>query len=140
MWYAAAGLRVRAAAGAVRLNVATSRSATRQRPTTLRDVGPAFAALGDSTRLALVAKLCRDGPQSIVRLTEGASVSRQAVSKHLVTLSDAGLVASRRAGRERIWEIRPRRLDEVRHCLEQISRQWDAALDRLRDLVEDRNG
>jgi DNA-binding transcriptional ArsR family regulator len=115
-------------------------STVRKPPTMWRDVGPAFAALGDRTRLALVAKLCSDGPQSIVRLTEAAAVSRQAVSKHLKTLSDAGLVASRRVGRESIWEIRPRRLEEVRHCLEQISLQWDAALDRLRDLVEDPNG
>jgi DNA-binding transcriptional ArsR family regulator len=124
----------------LRVSVATSRRNARKPLAAWRDVGPAFAALGDPTRLALVAKLCSDGPQSIVRLTEAAAVSRQAVSKHLRALSDAGLVASRRAGRENIFEIRPRRLDEVRHCLEQISMQWDAALDRLRDLVEDRNG
>lgn len=121
------------------MSVATNRSAARSPLATLRDAGPAFAALGDPTRLALVAKLCSDGPQSIVRLTESAAVSRQAVSKHLQTLSDAGLIASRRVGRERIWEIRPRRLDEVRRCLEQISLQWDAALDRLRELVESRD-
>lgn len=95
-----------------------------------------FAALGDPARLTLVSRLCSEGPLSIVRLTEGAQMSRQAVTKHLDALADAGLVHSERSGRERVWQLRPRRLDEVRRHLDQISLQWDAAIDRLRDLVE----
>lgn len=95
-----------------------------------------FAALGDETRLSIVARLCAHGPQSIVQLTEGAQVTRQAVTKHLHALADAGLVRSTRDGRERIWEIRPRRLDDAKHYLDQISRRWDAAIERLRALVE----
>lgn len=95
-----------------------------------------FAALGDETRLHLIARLCTRGPQSIVRLTDGARVSRQAVSKHLRALADAGLVRSTREGRERIWEIRPRRLGEARQYLHQISDRWDQAIARLRALVE----
>ena len=61
-----------------------------------------FAALGDETRLAIVARLCTAGPQSIVELTEGARVTRQAVTKHLHALAEAGLVKSKRDGRERV--------------------------------------
>ncbi|MGH8443875.1 MAG: ArsR/SmtB family transcription factor [Solimonas sp.] len=102
----------------------------------LADAAPVFAALGDPTRLRIVMRLCDEGPQSIVRLTEGDTVTRQAVSKHLRTLEEAGLVSSDRAGRERVWELRTRRLAEVRRYLEQISAQWDGALERLRVLVE----
>lgn len=102
----------------------------------LIEAAPVFAALGDPARLTLVSRLCSEGPLSIVRLTEGAQMSRQAVTKHLTALSDAGLVHSERSGRERVWQLRPRRLDEVRRYLDQISLQWDAAIGRLRDLVE----
>jgi len=102
----------------------------------LIEAAPVFAALGDPARLTLVSRLCSEGPLSIVRLTEGAQMSRQAVTKHLDALADAGLVHSERSGRERVWQLRPRRLDEVRRHLDQISLQWDAAIDRLSDLVE----
>jgi DNA-binding transcriptional ArsR family regulator len=100
------------------------------------EAAPVFAALGDATRLRIVARLCAAGPQSIVRLTEAASVTRQAVTKHLHTLAEAGLVRSTRDGRERIWEIDPRRLATAGHYLDQISRQWDDAIERLRAFVE----
>jgi DNA-binding transcriptional ArsR family regulator len=98
---------------------------------------PVFAALGDETRLAIVSRLCTTGPQSIARLTEGTDVSRQAITKHLHALAHAGLVRSKRSGRERIWEIQTPRLAEARRYLDQISTQWDQAIDRLRALVED---
>jgi DNA-binding transcriptional ArsR family regulator len=97
---------------------------------------PLFAALGDETRLSVVARLCSGGPQSIVRLTCGSKVSRQAVTKHLQALAEAGIVRSRREGRERIWEVRTGRLAEARGWLDQISARWDEALHRLRELVE----
>ena len=84
----------------------------------------------------MVGRLCREGPASITRLTESARVSRQAVSKHLQSLQAAGLVEVRRSGRERIWAIRPERLDQARHWLEQIAAQWDGALQRLAAHVE----
>ena len=98
---------------------------------------PIFAALGDRTRLHIVERLCGGGPQSIMRLARGASVSRQAITKHLRVLEQAGLARGARAGRERIWELRTGRLAEVQRYLDQISRQWDAAIDRLRAFVED---
>jgi DNA-binding transcriptional ArsR family regulator len=92
---------------------------------------PLFAALGDPTRLEIIARLSRDGPQSISDLAEDATISRQAVTKHLEVLEEAGLARSRREGRERIFELRPQRLAVAHRYLDQIGRQWDAALDRL---------
>lgn len=97
---------------------------------------PVFSALGDATRLSIVARLCESGPASIVRLTGAASVSRQAVTKHLLALERAGLVQSRRAGRERLWALRRERLTEARGYLDLISERWDEALGRLQALVE----
>jgi DNA-binding transcriptional ArsR family regulator len=98
---------------------------------------PVFAALGDRTRLRLVERLSTGGRLSIARLTGGTAISRQAVTKHLQTLADAGLVRSQRRGRERLWELKPRRLAQVRQDLARISKQWDDAIDRLRELVEE---
>ena len=103
----------------------------------LVQAAPVFAALGDETRLGIVLRLCASGPQSIVRLTEGTKVSRQAVTKHLHTLEGAGLVHGTRDGREQIWEIEPRRLADARRYLDQISHQWDEAIGRLRAFVEE---
>ncbi|MFL5276128.1 MAG: ArsR/SmtB family transcription factor [Myxococcales bacterium] len=102
-----------------------------------KSAAPVFAALGDETRLSVVARLCARGPQSIVRLTRGTNVSRQAITKHLHALARAGIVASRRDGRERIWEVRTGRLDEARRYLDQISAGWDDAIARLRAFVEE---
>jgi DNA-binding transcriptional ArsR family regulator len=103
----------------------------------VRDAAPLFAALGDATRLRLLARLSTSGPESISRLASRADVSRQAISKHLDVLAKAGLVRGRRRGRERIWQIEPARLADAHAYLERISRQWDQALDRLRLLVEE---
>src|SRR5438552_2131887 len=97
---------------------------------------PLFAALGDETRLALVARLCAAGPLSITSLAEGTDITRQAITKHLTVLADAGLVRDLRRGRERIWELEPERITAARRFLDVISQQWDDRLDRLRKLVE----
>jgi DNA-binding transcriptional ArsR family regulator len=102
-----------------------------------KDPAPIFAALGDETRLGLVARLTSEGPLSITRLSSGAKVTRQAITKHLHVLADAGLVHARRRGREQLWEVDPRQLDQARHYLDLISRQWDEALERLRSSVEE---
>ena len=103
----------------------------------LSAAAPLFAALGDETRLRLVARLCTGGPTSIVGLTAGVEVTRQAVTKHLHVLQGAGLVRGSRQGREQVWEIEPTQLDEARRCLDIISAHWDAALERLRAAVEE---
>ena len=102
----------------------------------LKGSAPVFAALGDETRLRLVSRLCSGGAASIARLTTGSSVTRQAITKHLRVLAGAGLVRSRRSGRERLWELRPDRLKQARESLDAISRQWDEALGRLKAFVE----
>ena len=102
----------------------------------LADAAPVFAALGDATRVKLVARLSTDGPLSISRLTEGSGVTRQAITKHLDALSDAGLVHDVRHGRERVFELEPRRLEKARRYLDQVSADWDAAIGRLRAFVE----
>jgi DNA-binding transcriptional ArsR family regulator len=100
------------------------------------EAAPIFAALGDETRLNIVTRLCADGPLSIVRLTDGSNVTRQAVTKHLRTLSSVGLVKCERAGREQIWALQTARLAEVHRYIDLISQQWDDALGRLKALVE----
>ncbi len=98
---------------------------------------PVFAALGDETRLALLARLCEGGPWSVARLTGGTSITRQAVTKHLEVLAGAGLVRDARRGRERLWSVEPHRLDEARRTIDELSRRWDEALRRLKDYVEE---
>jgi DNA-binding transcriptional ArsR family regulator len=100
-------------------------------------VAPLFAALGDETRLALVARLGAGVPLSIAQLTEGSAVTRQAITKHLNVLADAGLVRDSWQGRERIWEFDVQRLADARRYIDQISAQWDRALLRLKSFVED---
>ncbi|HEX4172765.1 MAG TPA: metalloregulator ArsR/SmtB family transcription factor [Acetobacteraceae bacterium] len=96
-----------------------------------------FAALGDSIRLAIVARLCDGGPLPTVQLKRGTDLSRQAITKHLRILEDVGLVRSKRVGRDRSWQIEARQLAKTRAYLERISAQWDARLERLRTFVED---
>ena len=100
------------------------------------DAAPVFAALGAPTRLALVARLGSSGPLSIARLADGSAVTRQAITKHLNVLSDAGLVRSARQGRERIWAFEAAPLADARRFLDEVSRQWDVALNRLKKYVE----
>jgi DNA-binding transcriptional ArsR family regulator len=102
-----------------------------------RAVSTVFAALGDPTRLAVMGRLCSGGPQSITRLSDGADVTRQAVTKHLHALAGAGLVRARKHGREQIWEFDPARLAMAHRYLDRMSQQWDAALGRLKAFVED---
>jgi len=103
----------------------------------LRGSAPVFAALGDETRLRLVFRLCHDGPASITRLAAGFGITRQAITKHLRVMQHSGLVRSSRQGRESIWQLDQRRLEDVRRYLDRISKQWDDALERLRLFIED---
>jgi DNA-binding transcriptional ArsR family regulator len=95
-----------------------------------------FASLGDETRLRLVSRLSKSGPLSITRLTEDSKVTRQAITKHLRVMERAGVVRSARHGRESVWQLEQRRLEDAQRNLDTISRQWDGALLRLRKFVE----
>ncbi len=97
---------------------------------------PVFAALGDETRLSIIAKLCGGQSRSIAQLTEGTELTRQAVTKHLHLLERAGIVHSVRAGRESLFEFDPKPIEGLRDYLELVSDQWDDALSRLKSYVE----
>src|SRR5215467_2800978 len=95
-----------------------------------------FAALGDETRLGLVARLCAKGPLSITELTAGSRVTRQGITKHLRVMERSGLAHCTRRGRETVWEVDQRSVDEAQRYLEQVSTQWDRALARLQAFVK----
>ncbi len=95
-----------------------------------------FAALGDETRLSLVAKLGRGQPRSISQLTAGSRLTRQAITKHLRVLERAEIVHHVRAGRESRFELNPEPMEELKRYLDQVSEQWDQALSRLKSYVE----
>lgn len=101
------------------------------------EAAPVFAALGDETRLGLLARLGEGRPLSITALAAGQPMSRQAVTKHLRVLETAGLVRSERAGREQHWELEAQRLEDAKDWLETLSRRWDERLERLRAFVEE---
>lgn len=98
---------------------------------------PFFNALGDPNRLRIIVRLCDRGPSSTSQVTSVVPVTRQAASKHLQLLESVGLVTSSRRGRERVWTVRTEPLASASDYLEQLSRRWDAAVDRLRAYVED---
>jgi DNA-binding transcriptional ArsR family regulator len=95
-----------------------------------------FAALGDPTRLKLVAVLCAGGAFSIAQLTANTEISRQGVTKHLQVLSQAGVVRDVKSGRERLWQLEPAQIEEAKRTLEVIGKQWETALGRLKAFAE----
>ena len=97
---------------------------------------PVFAALGSVTRLELVSRLGDGHEYSITELTDGLDLTRQAVTKHLQVLQHAGIVDSRRVGRESRFTIRPGPVNRARDYLSRISEQWDESIARLRTAVE----
>jgi len=103
----------------------------------LRRNAPLFAALGDDTRLTLLVKLGDGQLLSITRLTEGSTLTRQAITKHLRILEDAGLVRGVRRGREKLFQLEAASLSGARDALDSISRQWDQALAALKSFLED---
>lgn len=97
-----------------------------------------FAALGDETRLSLVTKLSGGQARSIAQLTEGSKLTRQAITKHLRVLESVEIVRSVRSGRENLFELHPQPIQEATKYLDLVSKQWDAALSRLKSFVEDK--
>ena len=95
-----------------------------------------FAALGDETRLSLVAKLCRGQARSISQLREGSKLTRQAITKHLRVLERVKIVHSVRMGRESRFEFDPQAIEGIKEYLDFVSEQWDQALSRLKSFVE----
>lgn len=100
------------------------------------DAATLFAALGDGTRLGLLRRLGEGEAQSIARLSQGTGLTRQAVTKHLHVLEQAGLVACARSGRESLYSLEPAGLGTARAYLDGVSAHWEATLMRLKDFVE----
>ena len=105
-------------------------------PLPRRSRAPLFAALGDDTRLALLTRLAGGKRHSISGLSAGSPLSRQAITKHLRVLEDAGLVHAVREGRESLFEFDPRPIQDASQYLDRISQHWDQALARLKTFVE----
>ena len=103
-----------------------------------RSHAPVFAALGDDTRLQLVAKLGAGSPRSISQLTEGSRLTRQAITKHLRVLESAGVVHRARHGRESLFQLDPVAIQDAKQYLDRVSAQWDETLARLKAFVETR--
>src|SRR5262245_20697952 len=101
-----------------------------------RAVADVFFALGDGTRLSVVRKLSAGGASSATALSEGAKVTRQAIVKHLQVLHGAGLVTHEKRGREVLYALDAKRLEEARAFLDGVSAGWDRAIERLRRMVE----
>jgi len=97
-----------------------------------KTAAPLFAALGNKTRLRLVLRLCEEGPLSIAALTNDSGMSRQAVTKHLRLLEDAGFVRATHQGMENVWGLEPRGFERLRQTLALLSREWGETTDRLK--------
>jgi DNA-binding transcriptional ArsR family regulator len=109
---------------------------SRKRHSGARAKAAVFAALGDETRLSLLAKLCDGQRYSIAELTEGTKLTRQAVTKHLRVLERVRIVHGTREGRESLFAFDPQPVIEMKEYLELVSKQWDRALGRLKKFVE----
>ncbi len=111
-----------------------------QRPEATTDAPGAeaaiFAALGDPTRLQLLDRMGEREPRSIAQLSEGLTISRQAVTKHLRVLEGAGLVTMRREGRESRYAPRAEAILSAQAYLNRVTAQWDSALARLARHIE----
>lgn len=95
-----------------------------------------FAALGDKTRLAMVARLCSGEPASISQLADDSKLTRQAITKHLGVLERAGIVRSSYAGRERLFQFDPVPFESLQEYLASVAKQWEQTLARLKSHVE----
>ena len=103
----------------------------------ITSAAPVFAALGDETRLSLISQLGDGQPRSIVQLAGSTDLTRQGVTKHLQVLEQAGIVTSKRTGRENRYALRPDAILEAKGYLARVARQWDEALLRLKGYLED---
>jgi DNA-binding transcriptional ArsR family regulator len=102
----------------------------------MQNADAVFAALSDPTRRGIYRTLAGGGPDTASDLARQLPISRQAVSKHLAALADAGLVASLRNGRETHYRPTPEPLAEVAAWMSEVGALWDARLAALAHLVE----
>ncbi len=86
-----------------------------------------FFALGDKTRLSLVAKLSGGPSRSISQLTKGSRLTRQAITKHLRIVGGVGIVHGIQSGRENLFKFDPRPIEKIKKYLDLVSEQWEQA-------------
>ncbi len=96
-----------------------------------------FLALADPTRRLLLQQLCEEGSGTAASFATRLPITRQAITKHLVTLEQAGLVTARETGRERRYMPRPEALQDVTTWIGAIEAQWDQRLAALRSYLLD---
>lgn len=96
----------------------------------------AFGALGDATRLELLSRLGIEGAATATRLADALPVTRQAVSRHLRVLEDAGFLRSTKHGRDVLYAVDPAALQERGERLTAMSRAWDRRLHSIKERAE----
>ncbi|WP_053203833.1 ArsR/SmtB family transcription factor [Jiangella muralis] len=99
-----------------------------------------LVALAEPTRRQLLDLLAERGEASASTLAQALPVTRQAVVKHLAVLDDAGLVSSRRAGREVRYRTRPERLAAAARDLSELATAWETRLATIKRLAEEEEG
>ncbi len=99
-------------------------------------LGRTFAALGDPTRRAILARLESEGDATVSALAAPFAIKLPAVLKHLGVLEEAGLIARAKAGRTVTVQLRPDPLRAATEWLARYERFWSASLDRLAAFVE----
>jgi DNA-binding transcriptional ArsR family regulator len=100
------------------------------------DVDELWAAVAEPTRRRLLDALLAHGEATATTLAGELPVTRQAVAKQLAVLERAGLVDSRRVGREVRYAVRPERLDAATEWLARVAAQWDDRLAAIKRLAE----
>jgi DNA-binding transcriptional ArsR family regulator len=99
-------------------------------------VDEVLAALADPTRQRVLESVAARGEATATMVAAELPVSRQAIAKHLAILERAGLVASRKQGREMRYSVCPERLDATARWMGNLAAEWDARLARLKRLAE----
>lgn len=102
----------------------------------MADEALVFAALGDPTRRAVLARL-RTGPRSVGEIVADLPVSQSAVSQHLRVLREAELVTDRREGTRRLYQVDPAGLTALRAYLDEF---WDTALASFQQYAQEEQG
>jgi DNA-binding transcriptional ArsR family regulator len=103
-----------------------------------REPDVVFHALADPTRREVLRVIARSGPTTLAELSAGLPISRQAVSKHLALLREAGLVQTNEVVRGRTYTLSAAPLADAMDWIMDIGAEWDERLTRLRHIVEDR--
>ncbi|MGF7072665.1 ArsR/SmtB family transcription factor [Mucilaginibacter sp. 3215] len=98
-----------------------------------RDV---FQAIADPTRRDII-NLIAFKPMNLNAIADNFDVSRSAISQHIKILTECGLIAIKKQGRERYCEPRLKQLDEVAQWVERYRKVWEEKFDALDNLLEE---